>query len=305
MYKIELKADFFTDWVNFARDELIAFGIDVPNDASDDDILYAYFTTHKRIIVPCPRSIEYSSVFNIPPTPSGSPDYQQGFDQLKDKIVKGEVLTPHLSRQIYKFGKQDSMLNDWGIHHFHLGSQPDPRRPNLIQGTKDVIFAFITDNLCFMINVYDHNNWTEREVIKIIHDEKSELLDKYKLKGVSGIHPKDITNEEHAQLRKKGANILLDFGDGVYMPPGGGQATSGHSIEIIRASDVVKHKCRQLDRWLVSQEQNLVNDFKAINTGVNIPAEIEFHLRSTGSEWIIRSQTGMTELSVPVNGDFF
>lgn len=68
---------------------------------------------------------------------------QSGYKTLKAKFANGDDVTPHLSSNILNDTYEDYLLNDWGIHHFHLGQ-------NISDGfagrTGPLLFALITNS---------------------------------------------------------------------------------------------------------------------------------------------------------------
>ena len=129
----------------------------------------------------------------------------------------------------------DGLLAEWGVHHFHLGTCPDKKSPNYIQRSGPLLFAFVTDNCFYAINVYSHFDFTNNDVIERIHENWPELIEKYRCKGVTA---EPLKPDERKSLRAKNGNVFTSVPDGtVYSPISGGVTASGINAEAIKMAD--------------------------------------------------------------------
>jgi hypothetical protein len=85
------------------------------------DIVHHYFNLSCRIPTKIPRKIYKCVDFFCPR------ELKAGLDLLQDKIIHGDDLLPNLSRQIFDPTYRDYMLYDFGIIHFHLGTNPSKK----------------------------------------------------------------------------------------------------------------------------------------------------------------------------------
>ena len=70
----------------------------------------------------------------------------------------------------------DDLLNDWGIHHLHLGTEYNKR--GKIKRSKNLLFCIINSKSVYFINIQEHKaNWANKELLEIVYDNWSELLD--------------------------------------------------------------------------------------------------------------------------------
>jgi hypothetical protein len=156
-------------------------------------------------------------------------------------VAAGGDLWPHQSRKIENFAVEDGMLNDYGIQHFHLGT--DPKHQNLIQGTKELLFAVVKNDDFYALGVFDHKAWSKQGLLDIIQANWPKLIEAYVLKDsehmkVVGLS-RNYTDEEAATLRKAGVNVITQGADGsLRMGMGGGVTTSGQSLSVTR--DLIK-----------------------------------------------------------------
>ena len=203
--------------------------------SDNEEVIYSYVKVYHRRIRSQPRSV-HKAAYNV------AEHLVEGEKELIGKVLSGDDLWPHQSRKILEIGPEDGMLNDYGIQHFHLGTSSDPRYPNLVRGTKDLLFAIVTDTDFYAIGIYDHNAWTERTVVDLVHKTWPHLTEPYTLKGSPEIPIVEVSrvysDEELKKLRALGANILQQRPDGsVQVGMGGGIAGDGSSVWVRRETD--------------------------------------------------------------------
>ena len=66
------------------------------------------------------------------------------------------------------------MLNDWFIHHFHLGNKLD--KNGLIEETEHILMAMVFDDAFYAIKVYTHKEWANQEIIKIAYNNWPSMI---------------------------------------------------------------------------------------------------------------------------------
>jgi len=214
------------DWTACCRDQLINNGFRLTNSASDTDIQQQYLNQRKRLVDPRPREIYRTPTFLCPK------EHEEGLHLLEQEVTKGASLTPRLSRKINKAAEKDPMLFVWGIHHFHLGVKKDKKYLDMMDGTKELLFAWVTDTQFFEIGVYTHQDWSRQSLLQSVYDVWSHLLEPYRLKGILGT-PGDRTNDEICRLWKSGISTPFTADDGsVFAPPGGGITTAKTSTGV-------------------------------------------------------------------------
>lgn len=238
----EVTFDFYTDWIQMLRGELQAEGYQVSPAENSFDVCKKYFNAQKRRISNQTRTVLVSKEFTCPP------EYEVAVDTIKDKAAKGEDLTPHLSKSILDADYNDSLLNDWGIHHFHLVTLPDPKDPRFVERTGPLLFARVTNEHFYLINVMEHGSWTRKQLIEILHANWPDSLRSHKLHEIPGSH---YTEDEIRQFRGHNVQTLIDVSNGtVYAPLGGGYLTSGVSIEVVMQCDYLKACISKLEEYV-------------------------------------------------------
>ena len=171
---------------------------------------------------------------------------------LEKHLVEGESVWPYLSDQIAKDYRPDMLLNNWGIHHLHLGSIK--RKDGFIQRTNDVLFCrfeepwltwaaelgILTMVLPFMgnmdgplhlplprevpkdrrSNVYfikigQHGDWFKQELLEIMHDNWPEAIEMHRMHRVPMVEQSD---EDIQRNFKRNVNTLINIRGTTYAP---------------------------------------------------------------------------------------
>jgi hypothetical protein len=223
-----LIADFNADLITMARQHLAAHW--APENVADGDIVLKYFDSLRRWPMPQPRSFRQADDFLCPQ------EMEAGWELLRRKIVRGEDIRPHLGREHDRLSHLDELLNEWDVHHLHLGVKPYFKDPNFMDRTKQLVFALITDEEFYAINVYPfHGKWESLHILESLHRNWPELIRRCRIEGIAG---EALTIEGRRRLRNSNTQTFTTVSDGtVYAPIGGGVACSGVStLAVMRAA---------------------------------------------------------------------
>ena len=201
----KLRADFEVDLKTHTRRVLTAaWGSEIAT-IDDANILIHFFDAERRRIAARPRAVAIADDFTCPA------DQQTGWNALQEKIRNGDDLGPHMSKKHESILNKDGLLNEWGVHHFHLGTNQDRRNPGYIERTGPVVFALVEQDVFRAINVYQHQEWEELSVIECLHRNWPDAIRSYRLNAV--VAPA-ITSAERAQIRRAGAQAAATLQDG-------------------------------------------------------------------------------------------
>lgn len=217
---------------------------------NDEDAIYTYFSVMHRRVKSQPRTVHKADYF-VPA------HLVAGEQQLLEKVAAGGNLWPHQSRKIGNLSVQDAMLNDFGVQHFHLGTTLKAAT-NLIEGTKELLFAGVGDQDFYAIGIYDHCNWANEAVLDVVNKTWPCLMKPYELNSgpemqLIGLFP-DRTIEDTAKLRAAGFNVPVRLADGtILIMPGGGIACDNSSVAVRRETDQLIIDLKKLQREFASQ----------------------------------------------------
>lgn len=251
---MKLKANFYSDWVAILKDYLSnEWGYDISS-IPDDEIPFVYFNIEHRLVENRPRKIHYSDHFSCPT------ELERGWEILKNKIESGQDIKPHLSKLVLKATNKDFLLNDWRIHHFHLGEELEG---DFIKRTGPLLFAIVTDIKFYVIDIFSHGKWADCDIVEIIHKNWPDLISNYRIRNVTGLSHKE-TSQDRLNLRKNHVNSFFECSDGsIYAPIGGGSVLSGYSIEntLFKVDQTIR-ELEHLQDFLENELSNLRSEIE-------------------------------------------
>jgi hypothetical protein len=219
---MKIQIDLTSDWTQFLRSEITAAGYSVSATESLDELSYKYFNIRKRTVPDLRRVVHESRRLSCPQ------EHQPGYTALKAKFENGNSVMPHLSKTILSDSYEDQLLNDWGIHHFHLGQNISN---SFADRTGPLLFALVTNTDVYCIDIKAHGAWSEQEFIRTLHEEWPEAIQNYRINGVLGLAYQP-TNDDISTFRRAGIQTMIQIEEGVvYGPIGGGYSSAGTSVQ--------------------------------------------------------------------------
>jgi len=125
MARVKIEMDFVEDIRARCVAELAAFDYKLPPSSGDahkdaHDACVDYWNATNRRIPLRTRQVHWSNELRAR-EPSLAPDARSALATIEQESRKGEDLNRRYSKSLKKLQYNDLMLNDWGIHHLHLG----------------------------------------------------------------------------------------------------------------------------------------------------------------------------------------
>lgn len=245
-----MKYDFNNDWEEHVKSELLSMGFHHNHNKDITETSLNYFNMLRRIPSQTPRKVMFSKEFCCPD------ENKSGLNDLVKKIENGFCIISNLSKSIAKPNYSDATLDDWGIHHFHLGER---EINGVVERTGNVAFVFILPDCALFLQVLLHgkgqsNVWVNTSLIESIHNNWPEVIChlKTELSGTA------ITLKERRTLRKKNTNVDIKVSDGtVYFSPGGGLMSNGTAINDFTRLQKLYRDIEYLDK-VVAQESEQI-----------------------------------------------
>lgn len=195
------------------------------------------------------------------------------------RIQNGEDIKPYLSKKISDLDYNDPLLNDWGIHHLHLGLSID--ESDFIERTGPVLFVRFDIKKAYFINIMPHGSWAKHELIKIIHNNWPETIEKFRIKAIYS--EKKYTDSEISILRKAGVYTLIEVDQGIlYAPIGGGLNTATISTEVVTSCDYYAKKVREFESFVVSNIDSIL--LKANIENIKSSTKLDISLMIVGKK---------------------
>jgi hypothetical protein len=183
-----------------------------------------------------------------------------GLQEFIKKAESGQDLKPHLSTQINKPDYPDLMFYDWGIFHFHLGTNPHPRRQGFVERTGDLLFAIAHSPTArmYLIDIHPHHGgFTNQDLLRILDENWTDILAADTLKRCVGL-PYNASDSDIKRLREAGIDPILQTPGGrVLSQMGGGITSAGNSRRIKTEADRIKTKVRQAEDFFIQKPDTL------------------------------------------------
>ncbi len=247
---MKLIMDFKADWHDTLK-EIMVKDWRMDTSGLTEDLPIHYFNAAQRRLSLRPRLLFISDTFQCPP------DHQDGWILIQQTVKAGLDLTPYLSKLIDKPEEPESMLNDWGVYHLHLGTEI---QNGFARRTGPLLFARVTSEHFYAIGVYSHGAWTESDVVETVHRNWPESIARWVILGIQG---KRLTGAQRAALRKKHLNAFFLTQDGTtYGPLGGGMVASRHNVSSVVQMDVEHDRLEALERLLVEVSDEVMPELK-------------------------------------------
>lgn len=280
MAAMAFELDFVADVTAMLRARLLALGYQLPPTLTDEVVRMRYFNLQHRLISPRPRVVHRANGFTCPA------NMQAGLAFVEGKITRGDDLRPHLSRGLLNADYSDALLNDWGIYHFHLGTTMDA--DGFITRTRPLLFARIEENDAYFIDVKAHGGWSSQDLLRTVHVNWAPTIERFRLRGAVGLaYPPGEgppTDAQIGQLRRANVCVMHELAPGaVYAPIGGGYATDGTSISVVRANDMLVRHLRDLEAAVRPFETKLRDEVRREDkTELPDPMRVRLERRANG-----------------------
>ncbi len=244
---ITVDADFTEDLRQHFLAQLRAFGYTPADDWTCDRAGMAYFRARRRLVVQRPRRVHLSNELR-----ARADSLLALVAMVAAEVERGDDLSLRLSREVPLPEVNDHLLNDWGIHHLHLGRRRETGRKGWprVQSTRDLLFMCLGADDAWFIDVRPHGAWVDVELLETIRLNWPDLMQPYLLRGITESGA-PMTREERANLRGVHAQAAIRLGDGLcYCGPGGGLVSSGDAFLDVRACHGVMTATEEVEQVL-------------------------------------------------------
>lgn len=228
------------------------------------------------------RTVRLSSVLRANPYFT-APNHSRDIATLIEKIDLGHDLHPHLSRRVTTaFDPNgplkrtmrrdlDMLLNDWGVHHLHLSSEPDPKHSRFMKRTELVLLAAFTDTDAYLIDIVPHRRWSDDTIVQIIVREWPDAGLLHEVSNLPSERP--ISFEDRIVLREIGVQAFVAMDGAVYS--GDGFSTSGISLDAMFSAMDVHRRLRWFADCIDADPEFMSNTLR--KHGVEPPPKLDLH----------------------------
>jgi hypothetical protein len=234
-----------------------------------------FFNTALKLIPEKHYTVHYSAELTAKKT--GEP-YEAVLTAIQRELETGVNICPHLSKQSLRPDYDDSLLNDWQIHHLHLSTTKASPTQYFYDRSDQLLFVLILDSNAYFIDVRHHNEQTvfaRKDFIRIIQNNWEFIIESSQIKDAVGVSH-DCTDEEIAKLRKAGVNVLIMVNGKVYVSQGMGYAASGDSMKAVMTTQNILKHIDQKEKEINSKLDDI--KMQITDLGKTIPDNLDFKL---------------------------
>lgn len=263
---------------------------------STQDLLIVWYNWTSRLVVERPRRVELSRELRDRSNPLFAHVHVgPGLEHLVQHIQAGDDLSPHLSKAALRYGYQqgsrrqdlDLMLNDWRVHHLHLGVQVEPAG-YYAQRTDELLFVHFKDDAAFLIDVGTHQDWAARRLLEVIVGNWPDAAIVMPLQeGIRLVH--EPTEDEYLRLRRSGVTVTGLTIDGRVWCPTGFMSIARTSLRAVEYAHETLQASQKLEEVVRRGDTNFVD---AWPEGVEVPDQRDWHFDySVNGYWIMHERT--------------
>lgn len=246
------------EYADILREELKKKGYESDHILENDKLIIAYCTLFERRVESKPRKVHLSTTLAV------DDSVKDGFEDLIKKFENGADVNPHLSTLTAKLDKTDKMFFDWGINHFHLGTEI--MKNGFVKRTGPVAYTVVRDNDVYVVAVEKHGHWSDKNLLTIIDRDWPYLIQHAR---VEGTFEKDFNSQEIGELRNANVNVGVTLDNGhSYISPGLGYAGDGSWMQAVLRLIEINKIFQKIHRYF--DEKLEINDAYKDNYGTHV-----------------------------------
>jgi hypothetical protein len=234
-------------------------------------ILFAYCRILHRSISVKPRVVERSREFQAQMDAESSASLRAQVEAIDSEMRQGLNLNVRLSRKFYDAPYNDPLLNDLGVHHFHLGERA-VQPGKLCKTTQELLFGVVDESTVRLVHLGDHVSFRKIAFEQIMFDNWPRLFT-----ATQWIMPtsEPLATEERATARHGGLTIPIELNGKVYMAPWSGQSSAGASSWAISSADRLVDQVRGGREWVLERAPWILENLtKRGRTDPTLPLEV-------------------------------
>ncbi len=277
MPRMDFERDLAQEIVRFFDERSIDF--DGSKAADPSFLVEQYFRAKAKSIAQRPRSVHWSAELWAK-LDTLEDRYRDPLAEIERRFGTGGDVAEFLSRRALNVENSDGLLNDFGIHHLHLGQKANPEDDYVARSDRLLFVGVGADDALF-IDVRQHPHlgdaddfgWSDPELLNIVHRNWPQVLQSHELQGVSG---DCVSDRERKELRRKNVNVVTRLGDMAVAPPGGGTTASGANLRHVWLAmwlcRLVQHTQEMIETHWVECRRDLRR------AGLDVEDDAEFRL---------------------------
>ena len=206
------KNDLFTAWENYYKLIMQHTNFTINKEVDFRNEILRFITYNKQIAPfkngACYRIVESNKITEFLTNLSVkkknlSLEYYIRLKYIKADLSSGKSMFEYCSRMYLDQSYLDPLWLHWDIYHLHFKAQADGR-------TDYLIFVIVKDRIIYMIDIKEHEQWTNQDILCTVNENWPHLL----IRPSPEIQGHRLTNNEIQALRTNGCNALLQLADG-------------------------------------------------------------------------------------------
>ncbi len=273
------------------------------------ELLAIYVNWLERLVPARPRQVHRSKALSENPL-AVHPVNRPGFDQLIEKIKNGANILPHLSRGIlHGFKGPDStkpkalskrrdldlLLNDWGVHHLHIGTKLGPDgfvERKRSKPPKPILFAVFRPNDAYLIDLMQHGNWAHEHLVEVMVREWPDANLALDAKMILPPRPGEGFSREHRGDLRNAGIVTFVYMDGRAFCGRGSMSTAGVAAQTWWQVNRIALAIRGFLMRVAENQDYVANIIQ--QRGDSVPAELDLHFEffETGGFGITDARAG-------------
>lgn len=270
---------------------------DLVSEMSTRKLLIAFCSWSNRVISSIPRKVQISETLQKKLLTS---QFSEAVTEIVSDIGIGANLRPYQSRDIDIGISQsnarssrrrdlDMMLNDWQIHHLHLGTRS--KRSDFVGRTRELLFVFFALDTAYLIDIGIHGDWAKSELLKILMDELPEADAVIQLPAAAAAAANGWTEDERKSLRNSGLSSFDIVDDRVVMPVGGGVLTSGDSLMVVDYASILWESIHIFDKSWREKTGQVLDLYSELQIPNHLDLMFEFDVDQNGVPGVRETKT--------------
>ncbi len=130
------------------------------------------------------------------------------------------------------------------------------QEPVLCRSDTSTLFALITDNDFYAINVYSHRDFEMISVVESLHRNWPQAIKQYRVNGIPG---EILSPKQRRNIRNANEQIAVTVSDGTaYMAIGGGVTPTGVSVRAVHNADRMRDSVRRFQTEMQEQLERFI-----------------------------------------------
>lgn len=169
-----------------------------------------------------------------------------------------------------------------------------------VKRTGPLLFLYFKESNAYLINIYNHGDWTKKEVLQTMYDNWPELIEPFILNGMKE-SDQELSEKERLKLRKSGITTTIELKDKngkaiICGPPGMSITLSGVAIIDVQTYYSLINYLLIVEDYIRDKTNN-IKDYM-IENEIKIPETFKFSLIRNKGIWYIKEENSNLDICI-------